>query len=168
MDPDVVHDPIYADLAANLEVSARKLRDAVAQMRAFYLSHHKTPLAETTSETWRGALLGELACQRHEAVIESAAQLLRYAFELAPVSNCPIHMEELLKLKAAQKERVVRRTGYGKCRPHPKGIEEKVIVDGGSPITVVINPKHWGYTQRAKNAAHSVKPAIPPDAPKQD
>ena len=146
MDPDVVHDPVYAELVAKHERACRKLRDAVAAMRSFYLTHHKRPLDESSAERWRGA------------------QLLRYAFEIAPHSNDGLHMEEILKLKAAHRERLERRTGWGKAAPHPKGIEEKVSVDGGPPITLVIDPKHYDYTERGKRARarREGKPAMDP------
>lgn len=133
-------------------------------MRSFYLSHHKSPDEETTAERWRGALLSEEACKRQQEVEDAAAHLLRYAFEIAPHSNNSIHMEELYKLKLAHHERVERRTGYGRPTPHPKGIEERVQVDGGPPLTLVIHPKHWEYTQRAEQSrqrrANPVEPAM--------
>jgi len=168
MDPDVVHDPVYAELAARLERASSKLRQAVVAMRSFHMVHHKRPIDESTSERWRAALLEEEACQRHEDVIESAAQLLRYAFEIVPHKNSPLHMEEILKLKAAHRERLERRTGYGKAEPHPRGIEERVRVDGGPPLTLVIDPKHWGFTQRAERIRERQTPrpeaAMPDDS----
>lgn len=165
MDPNVLHDPVFQDLLQRHEVAVRKLRDAVIAMRSHYLGHHKRPLDETAAEKWRGAILGEQAAQRHEESIEAAAQLLRYAFELAPVNNCAIHLEDLLKLKAAHKERVARRMGYGKQKETARGIEEKVQIDGGPPITLVIKPKHWEYTDRAKNRDAGSKPAMDPEEP---
>jgi len=153
MDPDVVHDPVFQDLLVKYEIAGRKLRESVIAMRSFYLTHHKGPHDETTSEKWRGALLGENAAQRHIDVEDAAGHLLRYAFELAPHSNDSLHLEELYLLKAAHKERLERRTGWGRSEPHPKGIEEKVSIDGGPPITLVIDPKHWDYTERGKQAA---------------
>lgn len=76
-------------------------------------------------------------------------------------------MEEILKLKLAHLKRLEERTGYGKREPHPRGIEEKVSVDGGPPLTLVINPQHWDYTDRAKRVrerqASREKPAMTPD-----
>jgi hypothetical protein len=153
MDPDVVHDPVFQALLVKYEIAGRKLRDSVIAMRSFYLTHHKRPHDETPSEKWRGALLGEDAAQRHIDVEDAAAQLLRYAFEIAPHCNDALHLEELYHLKLAHKERLERRTGWGRPEPHPKGIEEKVTIDGGPPITLVIEPKHWDYTERGKRAA---------------
>lgn len=164
MDPDIIHDPVFQDFLLKLERSGRKLRDSVIAMRSFYLKHHKRPLDETTSEKWRGALLSEEAVQHHESLVEAAAQLLRYAFELAPHSNDDLHLEELLKLKLAHKERVAHPRGWKKAEPHPRGIEEKVQVDDGPPITLVIEPRHYDYTERAKRAQARRKPAIPPAA----
>jgi len=152
MDPDVAHDPVFAELLLQLELSSRKLRESAAALRSFYLTHHETPLDEGVNEKWRGAILGEDAAQRQQDVEKAAAQLLRYAFEIVPHSNCPLHMEELLQLKAAHQKRLKCRTGWGKTRPHPRGIEEKVSIDGGPPITLVIEPKHWEFTERAKRA----------------
>lgn len=166
MDPDVVHDPVYAELAAHLERSTRKLRDAVVAMRSWYLTHHKAPHEETNAERWRGALLSEKACELHREVEDAAAQLLRYAFEIAPHSSSGLHLEEIMQLKAAHKARLEQRTGYGKREPHPKGIEERVSVDGGPPLTLVIDPKHWDYTDRAarirERRAMQNKPAMTP------
>lgn len=169
MDPDVIHDPVYADLAAKLERSSKKLRDAVVAMRSFYLTHHKTPHEESNAERWRGALLSEEACRLHQEVEENAAQLLRYAFEIAPHSSSGLHLEEIMKLKAAHRERLQQRTGYGKKEPHPRGIEERVQVDGGPPLTLVIDPKHWEHTQQAakirQRKASREEPAMDRDTP---
>lgn len=161
MDPDVTHDPVYQELVAKYELASRKLRESVIAMRSFYLNHHKKPQEETTSEKWRGAMLSETAAQLHIDVEDAAAQLLRYAFEIAPHSNCDLHLEELYKLKLAHRDRLERRTGWGKPTPHPRGIEERVHVDGGPPVTLVIEPQHWEYTDRAKRARDRKKPAIP-------
>lgn len=164
MDPDVVHDPVFYDLLHRLELEQRKLRDAVISMRSFYLTHHKKPQDETTSEKWRGALLGEEACARHESVQTAAADLLRYAFELAPHCNDGLHLEEIMLLKHAHRERLARRTGYGKAEPHPRGIEEKVHVDGGMPVTWVINPKNYEFTERARRRREREEPATDPES----
>ena len=163
MDPDIIHDPVFQTLLLKFEVASRKLRDSVIAMRSFYLKHHKAPKDETTSEKWRGALLSEGAAQRHEDVLSAAADLLRYAFEIAPHNDSPIHLEELYHLKLAHKERVEHRAGWKKPEPHPRGIEEKVHVDGGPPITLVIHPKHYDYTERAKRARARREPAMPPE-----
>ena len=126
MDPDIIHDPVFQDLLLKYELAGRKLRDAVIAMRSFYLTHHKRPLDETTSEKWRGAILSEEACKYHEAVVDRAADLLRYSFEIAPHSNDGPHMEELLKLKAAHKERLKTKVTGRPAEPHPRGIEEHV------------------------------------------
>lgn len=165
MDPKVVRDPVFQALLAKHELAGRKLRDAVIAMRAWYLDHHKRPLDENTSEKWRGALLSEDAAQRHQDVVDAAAQLLRYAFEIAPHSNCDLHLEEIYKLKLAHRERLDKQMGYGERRPHPKGIEERVEIDGGPPLTLVIDPKHWEYTDRARRIRERKKPAMPHTQP---
>lgn len=169
MDPDVVHDPVFQALLLKFELSGRKLREAVIAMRSFYLTHHKTPQDENSSERWRGALLSESAAQLHQDVEDAAAQLLRYGFEIAPHSNCPLHLEELFKLKLAHRERLEKRMGWGKAEPHPRGIEERVTVDEGPPITLVINPEHWSFTDRGKRSAARraarEKPAMDPTQP---
>jgi len=163
MNPDVVHDPIFQQLVLQYELEGRKLRTAVIAMRSFYLTHHKGPLDETTNEKWRGAVLSEDACARHERVTKAAADLLRYSFEIAPHSNDSLHLEELYKLKMAHRERLARGGGWGTSKPGPNGIEEKVRVDDGPPITLVIDPKHYEFTDRAKKRQDPGKPAIPQD-----
>lgn len=160
MDPDVIHDPVFQKLLHKLELEQRKLRDAVIAMRSFYLKHHKRPMDESTSEKWRGAMLSEEAAARFQNVESAAAQLLRYGFEIAPHSNNALHMEEIYLLKQAHKERVTKKAGWGKTPPHPRGIEEKVRVDDGPPITLVIEPRHYEFTDRARKRR---KPAIPPE-----
>ena len=155
MDPDVIHDPVFQDLLHKFELESRKLRDAVIAMRSFYLTHHTRPLDESTSEKWRGALLAEEACARHEGAESAAADLLRYAFELAPHSNGGLHLEEIMKLKHAHRERLDRRSGWGTPQPHPRGIEEKVLIDGGPAVTWVINPKDYEFTERARRRRES-------------
>ena len=57
MDIDVVLDPLFEQLLLKYELEGRKLRDAVIAMRSFFLTHHKSPNDESTSEKWRGAIL---------------------------------------------------------------------------------------------------------------
>lgn len=165
MDPDVVRDPVFQALLSTFEMRGRKLRDAVIAMRSFYLKHHSRPLDETTSEKWRGALLSESAAQTHEALVDAAAQLLRYAFEIAPYNNNHLHMEEILKLKLAHERRLKGDEEWGDPDHHVQGIEEKVTVDGGVPLTLVIKPKYWEFTEKGKQQAARKKPAIPPEQP---
>ena len=150
MDPDVIHDPVFQQLLLKYELEGRKMRDAVIAMRSFYLKHHVRPLDETTDQKWRGALLGEEACARHEEQQSAAADLLRYAFELAPHNSSSIHLEEVMLLKLAHTERLIRRSGWGTTKPGPLGIEEKVYIDDGPPITWIINPKNFEFTERAR------------------
>ena len=161
MDPDVIHDPVFQQLLLKYELEARKLRDAVVAMRSFYLSHHKPPSDETTTEQWRSAILAEEACQRHLSVESAAADLLRYAFEIAPISNDSLHLEEIYKLKLAHRDRTGRRTGWGKGESHPQGIDEQVSIDDGPPITWVINPKNYEFTERARKRREAKEPAMP-------
>jgi len=156
VDPDVVQDPIFQDLLIKYERAVRKLRDSVIALRSFYLRHHESPQEESASEKWKGAILSESAAQCHQDIEVAAAQMLRYAFEIAPHDNSPIHMEELMKLKLAHRKRLEERTGWGKGEPGPKGIEEKVRIDEGPPVTVVYKPQAYPYTDRAQRR----KPAI--------
>lgn len=161
MDPEVIQDPVFQDLLLRYEVAHRKLRDVVISMRSFYLTHHKRPLDETTSEKWHGAILAEDACRRHETVKSAAADLLRYAFELAPHSNNPLHLEEVMKLKMAARERTEKRGGHNPERPILRGIEEQALIDGGPPVTIVYKPSAYEFTDRGKKAAQRKKPAMP-------
>lgn len=163
MDPDVVHDPVFLDMLHKLELNTRKLRNAVIAMRSFYLKHDANPQDESVSDKWRGAILSEESAARHEAVVDAAADLLRYGFEIAPLSSCPLHMEELYKLKAAHHHRLEVRAGWGKPVPHPRGIEERVQSEDGVPLTLVINPAAWEFTDKAKKANAQRKPAIRPE-----
>lgn len=160
MDPDVIHDPVFQQLLLKYELEARKLRDAVIAMRSFYLKHHVRPIDETTNQKWRGALLGEEAAARHYEVESAAADLLRYAFELAPHNNSPIHLEEIMLLKLAHRTRLAGGGGWGVTKTGPIGIEEKVQIDDGVPITWVINPKNYEFTERARRRRKAAEAAI--------
>jgi len=161
VDPDVIHDPVFQQLLLKYELEARKLRDAVISMRSFYLKHHKAPADETATEKWRSAILGEEACQRHQLVESAAADLLRYAFEISPVSNDALHLEEVLRLKLAHRERLARGGGWARTKASPIGIEEKVYIDDGAPITWVINPRNYQFTERARKRREASEAAIP-------
>lgn len=163
MDPDVILDPVFQELLLKLELSTRKLRDAAIAMRSHYLTHDKKPQDEDATEQWRGAILSEEAALTHEAVEDAAAQLLRYAFELAPHSNCALHLEELCKLRLAHEDRLNLRTGWGTPYPHPRGIEERVRTKEGVPLTLVINPSAWEFTEKARRANAAREPAIHPE-----
>jgi len=156
VDPDISHDPVFQQLLTHHELASRKLRDAVAAMRSFYLNHHKSPQAETTSEKWRGSILGEEASALFQRVEESAAQLLRYAYEIAPTNNTSVHMEEMARLKEAHRLRLKGGGLWSGARKTIRGIEEKVLIDDGPPITVIIKPSAYRFTQRARRK----KPAI--------
>lgn len=163
MDPDVIHDPVFQQLLLKYELESRKLRDAVIAMRSFYLTHHKGPQEETISEQWRGAILGEEACLRHGNVETAASDLLRYAFEIAPTNNDALHLEELYKLKMSHRGRLERRTGWGGHTKPAAGIEERVRIDDGPPITWIINPKNYEFTEKARKRRRPAEPAITPD-----
>lgn len=156
MDPDVSHDPVFQHLLTHHELASRKLRDAVAAMRSFYLHHHKSPHEETSSEKWRGSILSEEAAALFQRVEESAAQLLRYAYEIAPIHSDPEHMEEMARLKEAHRERLKGGRSWSGHRKTIRGIEEKVHIDDGPPVTVIIKPSAYDYTDRARRK----KPAI--------
>lgn len=150
MNPDVSHDPIFQQLVIQHEVASRKLREAVAAMRSFFLNHHKSPDDENKTEKWRGAALSEEASALFQRVEESAAQLLRYSYEIAPMNSSPEHMEELERLRSAHRERLKRGGGWSGERKTIRGIEEKVHIDDGAPITVIIKPSAYSFTDRSR------------------
>lgn len=157
MDPHVVQDPVFQQLLQKHEIAGRKLRDAVIALRSFHLSTHKAPEAYDHSEKWRAAQLQETAVHRLEDVRTAADDMLRYGFEIAPHSNCPQHLAVIQDLKTAHTERIGC-SGWG-VRPDPaRGIEEQVQVDGGPPITIVITPKHYEFTERHKRAQERKNP----------
>lgn len=159
MDPHVLQDPVFQELMHKHELAGRRLREAVVAMRSFHLTTHKPPIDYTPSEKWRAAQLGESAAHRLDEVREAAAELLRYAYEIAPHSSCPQHLSEISSLKKAHKERVGRRTGWKHRDPNQvRGIEEQVSVDGGPPITIVIKPKHYEFSERHRRAQERKKP----------
>jgi hypothetical protein len=158
VNPDVVQDPVFQQLLIKFDRAGRKLRDAVISMRSFYLHHDKPPAEETTQEKWKSAILSEDAAQKFHNVENAAADLLRYAYELAPHSSSPIHLEEIMKLRIAHQERLKQRMGWGPGEPGPKGIEEKVRIDCGPPVTLILRPEAYEFTNRAK----SRKPASEP------
>lgn len=159
VDPHVLQDPVFQELLQKHELAARKLRDATAAMRSFHLSTSKDPQTYTHSEKWSAAQLGEAVAQRLDDVREAAADLVRYAYELSPHSSSPEHLEQIQKLREEHEERVRSRTGWKKRRPEQaRGIEEKVQVDGGPPITIVIKPKHYEFTERYRKSWKSKKP----------
>jgi hypothetical protein len=162
MDPKVTHDPVFQDLVLNYETASRKLRESAIAMRSFYLQHHKKPQDQTTAEKWESSLLSENAAQRHIDVEKAAAQLLRYAYELAPHSNNEDHMSELEQLRLSHHARVEGKAGWGKPEMRPRGYEEQVVIDGGPPITIVIKPEHWDYTEKTKRIQKLKQPAIDP------
>lgn len=150
MDPAIAHDPVFLQLLTQHEKASRQLRDAVAAMRSFHLNHHKSPQEENTSEKWRGSILGEEAAALFQRVEESAAQLLRYAYEIAPINNDPEHMEEMAQLKRAHRARLKAGVDWSGHRKTIRGIEEKVRIDDGMPVTVIIKPSAYEFTQRAR------------------
>lgn len=166
MDPDVIHDPVFRDLLLKSELGIRKLRDAVIAMRGFYLRHDKGPQEESTTESWRGAVLSEDAAQKFEAAREAAAQLLRYAYEIAPKSSMFWDMEEVRSAKAAHWERLARVREWSGARKTMRGLEERVHIDEGPPVTVVIRPEHYDFTAKARKARQlreQQKPAMTGD-----
>jgi hypothetical protein len=152
MDPDVIQDPVFQELLLKSEIAGHKLRDAVIALRSYYLTHHKSPQEDDLSDQWKSSMLCETASGAFEKAQDAYADLLRYAYEIVPRDGSKEHMELLRKLKEAHRERLEMRAGWGKTAAHPRGIEEKVLVDGGPPVTVVIHPKHYEFTTKAKMA----------------
>lgn len=151
MDPKVVRDPVFQQLLQRHDLAGRKLRDAVMALRSFHLSVHKAPADYSHSEKWRAAHLAEAAVHRLEEVRSAADELLRYGYEIVPHSSCPQHMGEIKDLKDAHHERIGS-GGWAEAPEKVRGIEEQVQVDHGPPITIVIKPKHYEYTDRHKKA----------------
>lgn len=168
MDPNIAHDPVFQDLLVKHELAGRKLRDAVALMRSFYLNHEVSPHDETVAKKWRGAILSEEASALFQRVEESAAQLLRYAYEIAPHNNDPDHLEGLRLLRLAHRERLKRGVGWSGHRKTIRGIEEKVRIDDGPPVTVIIKPSAYSYTARARRAKEAARNAANPSGSEED
>jgi hypothetical protein len=151
VDPHVTLDPVFQQLLQRHELAGRKLRDSIIALRSFHLSTHKSPADYDIGEKWRSAQLQEAAVHRLEDVRSAADDLLRYGFEIAPHSSCPKHLIMIGELKDAHQERL-RSTGWAD-RPDPvRGIEEQVRVDNGPPITIVIKPKHYEFTEKHRKA----------------
>lgn len=151
MDPLVIRDPVFQQLLKKHELAARKLRDAVISLRSFTLADDKAPRDYTSSEMCRAAILQETLVERLEDERVAAEELLRYGFELAPHSSSPEHLAAIEVAKAAHKKRLSQ-DGWAETTVRPRGFEEQVQVDGGPPVTIVIQPKHYEFTQRAKRA----------------
>ena len=161
MDPDVFLDPVFQELLIKHERAGRKLRDAIIAMRGWFLKHDKSPQEETTNEKWRSALLSEEASALHLAVQDTAAELLRYGYELAPMSNSLAHMASLRVIRQEHRKRLAARDRWMGHRRTTQGIEEKVWVDGGPPLTVIIKAPGGGLTKRPR----AKKPAISDNEP---
>lgn len=138
---DVLYDPVFQDLVRKHELSVRRLREDVQRLRSYYLSHHKRPAEDSVSERWMAATLQNAAADRLEDVRESAADLLRYGFELAPFASDDDHMAAISAAKAAHMKRLEERTGWGKRPIFPKGPEEQIKVDDGPPLTFILKPE---------------------------
>jgi len=134
-------------------------------MRSFYLLHHKAPKDESVTEKWRGALLSEEASAKLLSVKSAAQALLRYGYEISPHNSAPEHLEEVAERRRAHQERLEARTGWGDVVDGPRGIEEKVHIDSGPPITVVFKPSAYEFTDRARRRLTSEEPAMRPDDP---
>lgn len=138
---DVLQDPVFQDLVRRHELAVRRLREDVVRMRHHYLHHLKRPADESAAEQWKAATLQNAACERLEEVRDSAAELLRYAFEVAPHSNDPEHLSSIAAARAAHEKRLTERTGWGTRPILPKGPEEQVRLDDGAPFTIVLKPQ---------------------------
>lgn len=133
---DVYHDPVFQDLVRRHELAVRRFREDVARLRAHSLSNEQVPA--DASGKWLAAKLQESAHHQIDAVRESAADLLRYAFELVPYNADPELLADLAKAREAHRERLAKRMGWGKAPLQLRGPEEKLHVDGGPPITIVL------------------------------
>lgn len=133
---DVYQDPLFLDLVRRHETAVRRLREDVARLRAHSLSHEKVPT--DPGGKWHAAKLQEAAHHQIDAVRDAAADLLRYAFELVPHSNDPELLADLAALRSAHKQRLAQRTGWGQAPLQLRGPEEKIHVDGGPPLTIVL------------------------------
>jgi hypothetical protein len=143
---------VFQEQLLKAELAAHKLRDAVIALRSYYLTHHKAPSDENLSEQWKSSLLCEAATEAFEASEAAQADLLRYGYELVPRDGTSEQMSLLQELKAAHALRLKLRSGHSESEPHPRGIEEKVSIDSGPPVTVVIHPKHYEFTEKARRA----------------
>lgn len=136
---DALYDPIFMDLVHRHETAVRRLREDVARLRAHYLqAATKGPQEDSLHDRWLAATLQSAAHHQLDLVRESAADLVRYGFELAPHSADPEHLAAISAAKAAHLKRLEERTGYGRRPLELRGPEEKVKLDGGAPFTIVL------------------------------
>jgi len=122
--------------------AARRLRDSVLALRSWHLDHVKHPGEESTSEKWRSATLQDDVVKSLDMVRDAAEDLLRYGFEMAPHSSENEHLTSVNAARTAHRERL-KRCNLGKygSREEPTGPEEKIYVDGGPPLTIVLKEK---------------------------
>ena len=135
---DVIHDPMFQELVRHHELAVRRLREDIIRLRAHYLELVKHPSEHSTSERWRGASLQEAVSESLDKVRSSADELVRYGFELAPYGTDAEHLDGVAASRAAHTKRLTERTGWGQKRIELRGPEEKIHVDGGPPITIVL------------------------------
>lgn len=136
---DVFLDPIFIDLVRRHELAVRRLREDVARLRLHHLrAATKGPQEDGLHDRWLAATLQQAAHHQLDVVRETAADLVRYGFELAPHSADPEHLAAISAAKDAHKKRLDERTGYGERRLELRGQEEKVQIDGGAPFTIVL------------------------------
>jgi hypothetical protein len=133
---DVSSDPLFQDLVHRHELAVRRFREDVIRLRAHSLFTEKVP--ETVSERWWMAKLQEAAHHQIDVVKDTAADLLRYAFELVPHSSDEELLAEIARLRAAHRQRLAQRTGWGQAPLQFRGPEELVMVDNGPPVTIVL------------------------------
>jgi hypothetical protein len=138
---DVLHDPIFHDLLQRHARAARRLRDSVLALRSWHLDHGKHPGEETVSEKWRSASLQEDCVKAFEFERDTAEELLNYGFELAFHSSENEHIEDIRSKIAAHKKRLEEKTGWGSRPIELRGPEERIKIDDGPPITIVMKPK---------------------------
>jgi hypothetical protein len=137
---DVLRDPLFQDLVRRHELAVRRLREDVSRLRSHHLDHAKSPAEETLGERWRSASLQIAAKDSFDKVHDTAADLLQYGFGLTPHSADSSYLSEIAALREQHHQRIAGPSQN--LRPlYHRGPEEKVKVDDGPPITIVLRPQ---------------------------
>lgn len=137
---EVLLDPQFHDLLRRYELAARRLRQAVIELRHFHLHQKLPPSEQLYAEKWRSSLLQDAVNHAQVDLEDCLSHLVQYGFALTPHSNSAAHLASIEHERQSQLKRLAGRGWFNRSgAPLPEGEEiELHPKDEGPPVKIIL------------------------------
>lgn len=136
---EVALDPLFHEKLRAFELSCRRFRQAVADLRYFHYHHTGSPAELSTTEKWRSALLQEAVCTAQTDLESAVSDMTHYGFGLSSVSGVVGHLSSIEFERQSQQKRIEGSGAFSRTLVGNAGKEE-ILLQGpdGEVFTVIL------------------------------